>query len=143
MLRRFEFTVYDKPTPLDRARVNTKTGRFYSTGKTQNARLFIRDAFLDIAGDSFEPLRGPLRLTLIAWLPMPVSIPKKHRGTALPSKRPDLTNYIKQVEDALNKYAWVDDGQIVTIEARKRYCGNLGGPPAPCWGIILDEIETG
>jgi Holliday junction resolvase RusA-like endonuclease len=146
VLRRFEFTVYDQPRPLGRARVNTKTGRFYTTSKDQNARLFIRAAFLEVAGEPWEPLQGPLRLQMTAWLRMPKSIPKKRQKTALPSKRPDLDNYIKQVEDALNRYAFMDDGQIVTIEARKRYIGiegdsRLGAPEVPCWRITLDEIE--
>lgn len=151
-LRRFAFTVYDEPSPLDRARVNTKTGRFYATDRVNTARLFIRDAFLDLAGDSFEPLQGALRLTVTAWRSMPKSIPKKRQATALPSKRPDLTNYLKQVEDALLKYAYVDDGQIVTIIARKRYVGTLndsgfvpglstGRITQPCWEVCLEEIE--
>jgi Holliday junction resolvase RusA-like endonuclease len=143
VLRRIEFTVYDTPKPAARprfARRGDKVFTYIPRGDQEN-RNSIRDAFLEAAGEPWEPLQGPLRLTLIAWLPMPTSMPKKRRSTALPAKRPDLDNFIKQVEDALNHYAFVDDAQIVTIEARKRYCGNLGGPPAPCWGIMLDEIQ--
>jgi len=145
-LRRFGFTVYDKPQPLGRARVNTKTGHFYTASKDQNARLFIRDAFLKVAGEPWEPLQGPIRLGVTAWLPIPKSMPKKRRLTALPTTRPDLDNYIKQILDALQRYAFVDDNQVVTIEARKRYVGiegdsRLGAPEVPCWRITLDEIE--
>ena len=160
MLRRFAFTVYDKPTPLARPKVNTKTGRFYLPSSSQEARFQIRAAFLSIPEvvegafsgpgpeSAFQLLTGPLRLTVTAWLPMPASIPKKRRASALPSKRPDLDNYIKQVEDALQGYAFKDDAQIVTIEARKRYARQdgavlVGAQSSPCWEIILDEIYDG
>lgn len=148
-MRRFEFVVYDQPKPLSRPRVNRKTGHFYLPQKDQGARFQIRAAFLSLPevvadtfaeGDGFKPLLGPLRLTVTAWLKMPGDIPKKRLLTALPGRRPDLDNYIKQVEDALQGYAFLDDSQIVTIEARKRYAGGTG-PASPCWAIILDQID--
>lgn len=152
MLRRFQFTVWDEPKPLGRARFARLPGgkvRTYTQRKDQDVRFNIRAAFLshpDVVadtygdGDGFKPLTGPLRLTMIAYLPMPRNIPKKRRMTALPAKRPDLDNYVKQVEDALQGYAFVDDAQIVSIEARKRYAGQAT-VQIPCWEVILDEIE--
>jgi Holliday junction resolvase RusA-like endonuclease len=153
-LRRFAFTVNDTPKPAARprfARRGDKVFTYLPKGDQEN-RNSIRDAFLDMVGDSFEPLGSPLRLTVTAWLPMPKSIPKKRQETALPSRRPDLDNFIKQVEDALNHYAFVDDAQIVTVIARKRYVGTIrdgGFVPglstaritSPCWEVSLDEIE--
>jgi Holliday junction resolvase RusA-like endonuclease len=157
-LRRFAFTVNDTPKPAARprfARRGDKVFTYIPSGDQEN-RNSIRDAFLSlIATDNpllQPPLEGPLRLTVTAWLPMPASIPKKRRDTALPTKRPDLDNFVKQVEDALNHYAFVDDAQIVTIIARKRYIGTLrdnGFVPglstaritSPCWEVCLEEIE--
>ena len=140
-LRSFRFVVYDKPTPLARPRfARTKVGvRTYTVQKDQNARLHIRHAWygqLELQSiDVSERLDGPIRLTVTAYVPMPKSIPKKKQATAMPVTRPDLDNYVKQVEDALLGYAYRDDAQIVTIVARKRY----GEPPR--WEITLDEIE--
>jgi Holliday junction resolvase RusA-like endonuclease len=150
-LRSFAFMVMDKPKPLGRPRfARTPKGiRTYMPSKDQDARYHIREAwntylvtttFPDLNVILNLPLTGPIRLTVTAWLPMPVSIPKKRQKGALPSKRPDLDNYIKQVEDALNGYAYKDDAQIVTIIARKRYINQMFGPISPCWEIQLDEI---
>lgn len=84
---------------------------------------------------NFKLLTGPIRFSVTAYLPMPKTISKKRRAAAMPVVRPDLDNYVKQVEDALLGYAYRDDAQIVTIIARKRY----GEPPR--WEITLDEIE--
>ena len=153
-LRRFQFTVYDEPKPLGRARFARLPGgkvKTYTQRKDVDVRINIREAFMrhpDVIadtygdGDGFKPLTGPLRLTMTAWLPMPRNVPKKRRQTALPAKRPDLDNYIKQLKDALNKFAYLDDGQVVTIEARKRYAdGAPDSPKTPRWEITLDEIE--
>lgn len=137
-LRRHQFTVYDRPKPLSRPRfARTATGvRTYTVRKDQDVRFNIRAAwlavFIDPAADS---LQGPLRLEVTAFLPYPKSMSKKRRLVSLPVTRPDLDNYIKQVEDALSGYAYKDDSSIVTIIARKRY----GEPPR--WEITLDEIE--
>jgi Holliday junction resolvase RusA-like endonuclease len=158
-LRRFVFTVHDTPKPAARPRFARLPGgkihTYIPTGDQEN-RNSIRDAFLYLilGNEEWEPLGGPLRLTVTAWLPMPTSIPKKRRETALPTKRPDLSNFVKQVEDALNHYAFVDDAQIVTTISRKRYVGTLrdnGFVPglsmaritSPCWEVGLDEIEEG
>jgi Holliday junction resolvase RusA-like endonuclease len=157
-LRRFVFIVHDTPKPAARPRFARRGDRVFTyipSGDQEN-RNSIRDAFLEAAGLDNpwpEPLRSPLRLTVTAWLPMPKSIPKKRQATALPTKRPDLSNFVKQVEDALNHYAFVDDAQIVTSIARKRYVGTLydtgfvpglstGTITTPCWEVALDEIEN-
>lgn len=151
-LRRFAFTVYDKPVPQARPRFARLAGggfRTYIPSKDQNSRFNIRGAFLlcpevlvyESATTQFQPLTGPLRISVTAWVPMPKNIPKKRRLTAYPTSRPDLDNYTKTVWDALQGYAFVDDKQIVTDENRKRYVGTYGGPVSPCWEVILDEIE--
>lgn len=133
-LKRHQFTVWDKPVPLSRPRfARTTTGvRTYTVRKDQDVRFNIRKAWLEL---DVAPLSGPLRLEMEAYLPWPNYIAKRRRMTALPVTRPDLDNYIKQVEDALLGYAYNDDSSIVTIIARKRY----GEPPR--WEICLDELE--
>ena len=74
-----------------------------------------------------QPLEGPLRLDVIAWLPIPASWWAKKReraaaGLIWPTSRSaaDLDNIIKGI-DALNEVVWRDDSQIVYIHARKYY----------------------
>jgi Holliday junction resolvase RusA-like endonuclease len=40
---------------------------------------------------------------------------------AQPAGRPDLSNLVKMLEDALTTLAWADDDQITQISARKLY----------------------
>jgi len=72
-----------------------------------------------------EPLRGPLELALYFTMPRPGS----HLGRRglrpsappYPARRPDVTKLIRAVEDAATGLLWVDDAQIVTQTATKRY----------------------
>lgn len=65
----------------------------------------------------------PVALRCAFALPLP-----KRGGTAGGPKmtRPDLSNYVKLLEDALNGIAWEDDGQIAKIGAAKLWAA---GPP--------------
>jgi len=51
-----------------------------------------------------------------------VECPKKYKGGEICAQKPDLTNLIKGVEDALTKAGfWRDDKQVVSFSAEKRY----------------------
>lgn len=73
-----------------------------------------------------EPLDGPLEVTFKFYRPIQKSISKKeHRlrvnGTHRPIYKPDLSNYVKSAEDALNGVVWKDDQSIVTEHTGKWY----------------------
>ena len=53
------------------------------------------------------------------------------------ASRPDTSNLIKSVEDALNTIVWADDAQICDMPLRKRYCMH-GEPP----GVTLRAYEA-
>jgi Holliday junction resolvase RusA-like endonuclease len=42
-------------------------------------------------------------------------------GPLLPIGKPDLSNLLKMVEDALTNLVWADDDQVVDISGSKRY----------------------
>jgi len=70
-----------------------------------------------------EPVEGALRVTMSFYLAMPKAFGKRKQDLAIqgqvrPFKRPDLSNYIKAVEDALDGIIWRDDGQIVEYGPR-------------------------
>jgi Holliday junction resolvase RusA-like endonuclease len=57
---------------------------------------------------------------------IPKSWPKKKQEQALmgivkPTIKPDLSNYLKGIEDALNGIAYIDDSQIVLVYVTKQY----------------------
>ena len=67
-----------------------------------------------------------LRMVIRAEYAIPMTTSKRKRqlmlsGQIRPTKKPDLTNILKIIEDALNKIAYKDDSQIVSIVAEKFY----------------------
>jgi len=51
------------------------------------------------------------------------------------TKRPDLSNLIKSIEDAFNGIIWKDDSQIIEIHARKIF------GPADCITLQISEVK--
>ena len=87
-----------------------------------------------------ERLPGPLRLDLVAVLPVPASWSKKRREGALgglerPTKRPDASNILKNLEDVLQGIVFEDDKNIVDVSVSKIY----GDKPG--YQITLTEMQ--
>ena len=73
-----------------------------------------------------EPYDGPLEVRMEFYRPVQASISNKERARRLsgvhrPTVKPDLSNYIKALEDALNGIIWADDNCIVGLMAEKFY----------------------
>lgn len=66
------------------------------------------------------PTVAPIALTVIFRLPKPAK-PK----WPIPATRPDLDKLLRSVNDAMTGIVYVDDSQIVTIVAEKRYATNF------------------
>lgn len=64
------------------------------------------------------PVEGPLTMTLVFEVPRPKSTPKR---VQYPIKRPDLSNMLKAIEDALTGVVYRDDAQIVELSVTKRF----------------------
>ena len=64
------------------------------------------------------PVEGPLTMTLVFELPRPKSTAKR---VQYPIKRPDLSNLLKAIEDALTGVVYRDDSQIVSLTVTKRF----------------------
>jgi len=117
------------PIPWAAKTANPKTGmRFVPARQSAHAGKII-DAW-ERAELKGYLLGEPLRIECEFF----VKRPKGHWGTgrnadllkerfavARPTGRPDLSNLVKLVEDALTTLAWADDDQIVSINARKSY----------------------
>ena len=77
---------------------------------------------------------GPLRLTMSFYLPRPKSLPKKVTHHI---KKPDVSNLLKSVEDAMKGILYRDDSQIVEVFVRKNYNST------PRVVIGLEEVTDG
>lgn len=112
----FEITILGQPVPWQRPRKNKNV--FYDPQyiAKKNFAWAVKEKFY------YEILKKPFILILIYCLQIPKSLSHKKQASlnAKPhNKRPDLSNYIKFTEDALNGICWLDDCLISSIHASK------------------------
>ena len=126
------FKVDANPVGKQRARY-VKRGNFvqtYTPEKTRTYETLIKDAAIEAMGAS-EPLETPVSLYLYIRVPIPASATKKRLqaisdGSEKPTKKPDASNVLKSVEDAMNGVVYKDDSQIINIHVTKVYCSVSG-----------------
>ena len=126
------FKVDANPVGKQRARY-AKRGNFvqtYTPDKTRNYESLIKESAIEAMGSS-EPLETPVNLYLYIRAPIPKSLPKKRmeaclNGLEKPIKKPDASNVLKSVEDAMNGVVYKDDSQIVNIHVSKVYSSVSG-----------------
>ena len=121
--RSVSFIIYQEPRPLSR-HMTAKGFMYNPSAKDQKLFLDESKPFLPM-----KPWEGPIEMNLDFYF----SRPKTHFRTgklkhllkptapSYHSGRKDLDNLIKFVLDALNKHAYLDDGQVVCIKSRKFY----------------------
>ena len=122
---RISITVPGEPVAKARPRF-TKNGHVYTPKKTavyeQVIGLHARAAM-----KGHKILTGAIKLSVTAYMPIPQSWSLKQKTKAMSgalrhTKRPDLSNIIKSVEDALNGIVYADDAQIDRYgESRKAF----------------------
>jgi len=120
--------IYVEPHAKGRPKVTTFAGhaQVYTPKKTRIAEADIKAS---IRKDIMEQERfgagDPLVLWVTFYRQKPKSAAKKLKQ---PISKPDLDNYLKTLLDALNKFAYPDDSQIVNIHAKKAFA-EAGTPP--------------
>ena len=133
-----QLTVPGEPVGKARPRV-TKGGFVYTPKKTVNYETLIKEIFA-ISYPDFCPIEGPVSLNVQAYLKIPKVSAKKteamSNGDILPTKKPDMSNILKSVEDALNTLAYRDDKQIVNAIIIKRYSAR------PRIEVRVEEIRS-
>ena len=88
-----------------------------------------------------QPLQGPLKLGVKAYLPIPKSKSKKRQAAALagqirPTTKPDLDNCIKNLKDVCKGVFWQDDKQVVEyLPGTGKYYGDLAR-----WEIEIEPL---
>lgn len=96
----------------------------YTDAKTESYEGALRLA-ASVAMVGRDPLRGPLKASMLAVMPVPASWSKNKQAEALagnlfPTSKPDWDNVAKCC-DALNGIVWGDDAQIAVGSVRKVY----------------------
>ncbi len=129
-----QFKIPGPPVGKQRPRV-TRHGT-YTPQKTAGYEKLVRDIYKI---NRFPKLEGYLSMSVSAYYPIPKSTSKKKKdmmlkGILLPDKKPDVDNVLKCICDALNKVAYDDDKQIISMNIVKYYSEN------PCVVIRLDKV---
>ena len=135
-----EFAVPGEPVAKGRARAFIRCGKIghYTPDKTATYESLVR-LFASRAMGNKPPMNEAIMLTVDAFFSIPRSWPLSKQEDAEVWKirkisRPDLSNVVKSVEDALNGVVWVDDSQIVQLHASKHYSRT------PCVRVRVEQI---
>jgi len=115
-----------------RATVRGGHATVYKDDKTASYQNLVALAASEAMGDR-PPTEGAVLVTLFVRFRIPKSTSKKDRvqmmaspPTIRPTKKPDLSNIIKAVEDGMNGIVFKDDCQIVTLHSTKLYSETPG-----------------
>jgi Holliday junction resolvase RusA-like endonuclease len=108
--------VFGNPVPQGRPRF-ARVGKFVKTYDPKESAAW-KDSI------KLQAIDGALRLKCEFHLSRPPSVSVKKRPH--PIVKPDLDNLLKAVKDALKGIVWVDDSQVVELEATKRYSDRPG-----------------
>lgn len=122
-----KFTIPGEPCAKGRARAAIRGASIihYTPEKTANyeaiVQLAARQAFAAVKRAPFE---GPVTLRVFAYMGIAKSWAKKRQelarnGRDRPTKKPDLSNIVKAIEDGMNGVAYLDDSQIVASASFK------------------------
>jgi len=134
------FIIPGPPRGKSRAR-STRGGIHYTDKKTRMYESHVLDSYLRAYPDA-EPLTGPVQLDIVSYIQRPQS----HFGTGrnagklkasapdYPTVTPDIDNIEKSVLDGLNKFAFLDDKQVVMLTSHKFYALSV-----PC--VIVEIAE--
>ncbi len=119
----YEFEIPGKPGSKARPRFGGN-GHVYTPKETaayeNRVVAFFREAYPE-----HIPTVTPIRMTIMAFYPIPSSWPKKKVKAAMAGEifpgKPDWDNVGKIISDALNEVAYKDDSQIYQCTIAKMY----------------------
>lgn len=142
-MQELKFEVPGSPIGQGRPKFSTINGhaKAYDPEKSRNYKAYVRLLATQAMKDSgFTMIEGPCAIEIFAFFEVPKSKSKKFRERALmglerPTKKPDIDNIVKALQDALNGLAYKDDSSIVCLSVGKCYS------EIPRVEVILREVE--
>lgn len=136
------FTANVTPHGKQRARTvklpNGRSASFTPKDTVEFERHIAWACKLASRGQQFED-HAPLEMTCWFYMPIPKSFSKTKQETLngdWHTSKPDGSNCIKSVEDALNQIAYHDDGQIAASHFYKVYSD------CPRVEVIIEQLES-
>ena len=123
------FTIDYEPVAKGRPKFSTRGGfvRAYTPKKTEEAEQTLR--LLMAKYKPQIPIDTPVKLSVVFCRRIPKSTSKANlalmlKGVILPMVKPDLDNYLKLIQDAMNGIFFNDDAQICECISKKIYSQN-------------------
>ena len=128
-MQELKFEIPGSPIGQGRPKFSTVNGHAvaYDPEKSRNYKAYVKLlATQAMKEQGFEMIEGPCSLDILAFFEVPKSKSKKFKERALeglerPTKKPDIDNIVKAIQDALNKLAYKDDSSIVYLSVGKYY----------------------
>lgn len=120
------FIIYGEPKGKGRPRFVRATGHAVTPKDTVEYQNLVKMEYqLQCEGQRF-PDDAQLEMQVTAYYSIPKSVSKRKKEKMLnhqirPTKKPDSSNVLKAIEDALNKIAYKDDSQIVETRVSRFY----------------------
>ena len=125
------FTAATTPHGKQRARTTMRGGyaHSYTPKETVEFERTVAQACKAACKGVQMPPEAPLSMDLICYMPIPKSVSKRRRELmgsehVYHTKKPDASNILKSVEDAVIGIAYKDDSQLAWVRARKVYSEN-------------------
>ena len=142
-MQKLKFEVPGSPIGQGRPKFSTINGhaKAYDPEKSRNYKAYVKLlATQAMREQGFTMIEGPCCLDILAFFEVPKSKSKKFKERALiglerPTKKPDIDNIVKALQDALNGLAYKDDSSIVYLSVAKHY------NEVPRVEVILQECE--
>lgn len=123
------FTIPGDPIAQGRPRAyrQGKQIKMYDPKESKDYKRFV-----ELIAKQHAPkklLEGAIKANIHFYRPIPKRTSKKDRaliseGNKHPVTKPDTSNYVKGIEDALNGIIYKDDSQITQLSAGKSYSDN-------------------
>ena len=128
-MQKLKFEVPGSPIGQGRPKFSTINGhaKAYDPEKSRNYKAYVKLlATQAMKEQGFTMIDGPCCLDIMAFFEVPKSKSKKFKERALlglerPTKKPDIDNIVKALQDALNGLAYKDDSSIVYLSVAKCY----------------------
>lgn len=126
--KQLKFTVLGNPFGQQRPRANRRTGAVYdpkeSVENKENIRALATIAMQN-SGLTLMHKDMPVELNVEIYKMCPSSPQWKRAaaelGLIVPTKKPDISNIVKGIEDAMNGVVYADDNQIFKSSAECHY----------------------
>lgn len=118
----FMIHIPGEPIPQPRPRITVRPGGFANAYVPKDHPVHAYRQAIALSWRPRPMLEGPLRLEIEFTFVRPKSARKRQWHTV----KPDASNIVKGVEDALNGVAWRDDSQVIELVVRKSYGETAG-----------------